>query len=55
MVRNDGVARHQASDLGSGLTGMGERLADVGGKVTARPTGDGEFLLRAVVSLPLCG
>lgn len=55
LVRNDGVARHQASDLGSGLTGMGERLAGVGGKVTARPTGDGEFLLRAVVSLPLCG
>ena len=54
-VRNDGVARHQASDLGSGLTGMGERLAGVGGKVTARPTGDGEFLLRAVVSLPLVG
>lgn len=55
LVRNDGVARRQASDLGSGLTGMGERLAGVGGEVTARPTGDGEFLLRAVVSLPLCG
>ncbi|MEU7739492.1 histidine kinase [Nonomuraea sp. NPDC049158] len=54
-VRNDGVVRHQVSDLGSGLTGMGERLADIGGKVTARPTGDGEFLLRAVVSLPLRG
>ncbi|MEV6153896.1 histidine kinase [Nonomuraea sp. NPDC052129] len=54
-VRNDGVVRHQVSDLGSGLTGMGERLADIGGKVTARPTGDGEFLVRAVVSLPLRG
>ncbi|MCA2221258.1 sensor histidine kinase [Nonomuraea aurantiaca] len=54
-VRNDGVVRHQVSDVGSGLTGMGERLADIGGKVTARPTGDGEFLLRAVVSLPLRG
>ncbi|WP_219468085.1 sensor histidine kinase [Nonomuraea rhizosphaerae] len=54
-VRNDGVARRQASDLGSGLTGMGERLARVGGKVDARPTGDGEFLLQAVVSLPFRG
>ncbi|MFD1540331.1 sensor histidine kinase [Nonomuraea guangzhouensis] len=54
-VRNDGVGRRQVADLGSGLTGMGERLASVGGKVTARPTGDGEFLLRAVVSLPICG
>ncbi|MEU7853624.1 histidine kinase [Nonomuraea sp. NPDC049141] len=54
-VRNDGVVRRQVSDLGSGLMGMGERLASVGGKVTARPTGDGEFLLRAVVSLPICG
>jgi two-component system sensor histidine kinase DesK len=55
LVRNDGVVRRQVSDLGSGLTGMGERLASVGGEVTARPTGDGEFLLRAVVSLPICG
>jgi two-component system sensor histidine kinase DesK len=54
-VRNDGVARRQAADLGSGLTGMAERVAAVGGKVTARPTGDGEFLLKAVVSLPIGG
>ncbi|MEV0379076.1 sensor histidine kinase [Nonomuraea sp. NPDC050643] len=54
-VRNDGVARSQAADLGSGLAGMGERLAGVGGKVTAHPTADGEFLLNAVVSLPLGG
>ncbi|MGW4406220.1 sensor histidine kinase [Nonomuraea sp. NPDC004702] len=54
-VRNDGVARRQADDLGSGLTGMGERLAAVGGRMTARPTGDGQFLLTAVVSLPIDG
>ncbi|QYC39236.1 Sensor histidine kinase DesK [Nonomuraea coxensis DSM 45129] len=54
-VRNDGVARRQADDLGSGLTGMAERLAAVGGAVRARPTGDGEFLLEAVVSLPVRG
>ncbi|GAA3218101.1 sensor histidine kinase [Nonomuraea helvata] len=54
-VRNDGVARRHSRDLGSGLTGMGERLAAVGGKVSAHPTEDGEFLLKAVVSLPLDG
>ncbi|MGP3954559.1 sensor histidine kinase [Nonomuraea sp. 3N208] len=54
-VRNDGVARWQADDLGTGLTGMGERVAAVGGKLVAHPAGDGEFLLTAVVSLPLRG
>ncbi|MGI5283423.1 sensor histidine kinase [Nonomuraea polychroma] len=54
-VRNDGVARRQADDLGTGLTGMAERVAAVGGKMTAQPTGDGEFLLTAVVSLPIRG
>lgn len=54
-VRNDGVVRRAALDLGSGLAGMRERLGAVGGKVTAQPTGDGEFLLTAVVSLPLAG
>lgn len=55
VVRNDGVARRQAADLGSGLAGMGERLAAVGGELTAHPTPDGEFLLKAVVSLPIDG
>ncbi|MEU6778541.1 histidine kinase [Nonomuraea angiospora] len=54
-VRNDGVQRRQAADLGSGLTGMGERLAAVGGKLSAHPTENGEFILNAVVSLPLGG
>ncbi|MFI6737988.1 sensor histidine kinase [Nonomuraea sp. NPDC050451] len=54
-VRNDGVQRRRAADLGSGLTGMGERLAAVGGKLSAHPTEDGEFILNAVVSLPLSG
>ncbi|MFI6501042.1 sensor histidine kinase [Nonomuraea typhae] len=48
-VRNDGVARKRAVDLGSGLTGLGERLAGVGGKLTALPNGDGEFTVKAVV------
>ncbi|MEV0594223.1 sensor histidine kinase [Nonomuraea cavernae] len=54
-VRNDGVVRYQVDELGSGLSGMGERLAAVGGELTARPTGDGEFTLSAVVSLPIRG
>ncbi|MGW0197918.1 sensor histidine kinase [Nonomuraea sp. NPDC003201] len=54
-VRNDGVQRRRAADLGSGLTGMGERLAAVGGKLSAHPTEGGEFILTAVVSLPLGG
>jgi two-component system sensor histidine kinase DesK len=54
-VRNDGVARRKAADLGSGLAGLSERLAAVGGAMTAQPTGDGQFLLRAVVSLPMAG
>lgn len=54
-VRNDGVDRWRGEDLGSGLAGLAERVADVGGEFTAGPAGDGEFLLRAVVSLPIPG
>jgi two-component system, NarL family, sensor histidine kinase DesK len=48
-VRNDGVARRQAADPGSGLAGLRERLAAVGGTLSARSDGDGEFRLSAVV------
>ncbi|MFI7126614.1 sensor histidine kinase [Nonomuraea sp. NPDC050153] len=54
-VRNDGVQRRRAADLGSGLTGMAERLVAVGGKMSAHPTEDGQFILNAVVSLPIGG
>ncbi|MEO3871847.1 histidine kinase [Nonomuraea sp. B12E4] len=54
-VRNDGVARLPVAELGTGLAGLGERLAGVGGKVTAHPTEDGQFVLSAVVSLPIRG
>ncbi|WP_214106509.1 sensor histidine kinase [Acrocarpospora catenulata] len=47
-VRNDGVTPRPVEDLGSGLAGLSERLAAVGGTLTARPTGSGEFTLRAV-------
>jgi two-component system sensor histidine kinase DesK len=55
LVRNDGVVRRQAADLGSGLSGLAERLAAVGGKLRAHPTGEGHFVLNAVVSLPIRG
>ncbi|MGR6923300.1 sensor histidine kinase [[Actinomadura] parvosata] len=54
-VRNDGVARRRAADLGSGLAGMGERLAAVGGELRAGPAAGGHFVLAVVVSLPLPG
>lgn len=47
-MRNDGV--HGWNDgTGSGLRGLSERLATVGGSLEAAPTGDGEFVVRAVV------
>jgi two-component system sensor histidine kinase DesK len=54
-VRNDGVGGWRGEDLGSGLTGLAERVEAVGGRFTAGPAGDGEFVLRAVVSLPIPG
>ncbi|NBE97446.1 sensor histidine kinase [Nonomuraea sp. KC401] len=54
-VRNDGVAERPGGDLGSGLAGLRERLAAAGGTVNAQPAGDGEFVLNAVVSLPIRG
>lgn len=51
-VRNDGVLRRPAEDLGSGLTGMAERLAAVGGKASAQADRDGDFVLTAVIPLP---
>ncbi|WP_327047221.1 histidine kinase [Microbispora sp. NBC_01189] len=47
---NDGVGEQSADDGGgTGLIGLSERLATAGGSLTARPTGSGEFVLRAVV------
>lgn len=54
-VRNDGAYRDREEGQGSGLTGLGERVAALGGSLTARPVGEGEFLVSAVVSLPLRG
>ncbi|WP_155355457.1 sensor histidine kinase [Acrocarpospora macrocephala] len=47
-VRNDGVTPKPIEDLGTGLAGLTERLAAVGGTLTARPNGSGQFTLRAV-------
>jgi two-component system sensor histidine kinase DesK len=50
-MRNDGV-RGAAADAGSGLTGLTERVAVLGGEITAGRHGRDGFLLRAAVPLP---
>ncbi|MDL4820014.1 sensor histidine kinase [Actinomadura opuntiae] len=55
-MRNDGVrggaATGDGAGGGAGLTGLAERVAVVGGEITARRHGRDGFLLRAVVPLP---
>ncbi|GIE31833.1 histidine kinase [Actinoplanes italicus] len=46
-VVNDGVGA-ATEPGGTGLAGLAERLTAVGGSLTAQPTGDGRFLVRAV-------
>lgn len=52
-VRNDGAGPAAAKQEGNGLTGMAERMAEIGGTLTARHTGSGEFAVRAVAPLPV--
>ncbi|MFD5873811.1 sensor histidine kinase [Streptomyces sp. NPDC060322] len=54
VVENDGATPGKAvlPGGGSGLTGLRERLAAVGGSLEAGPTGDGLFHLTAEVPLP---
>jgi len=47
-MRNDGV-HGPATEVGSGLRGLSERMTAAGGSFTAAPTPAGEFLLRAAV------
>ncbi|MEU4578105.1 sensor histidine kinase [Nonomuraea sp. ATR24] len=54
-VRNDGATGRSGDELGSGLSGLAERVGAVRGTLTAGPVDDGHFLLRAVVSLPIAG
>ncbi|MBE1535259.1 sensor histidine kinase [Actinomadura algeriensis] len=51
-MRNDGVRARGAEPAGSGLTGLEERVAVLGGEITAGRHGRDGFLLRAVVPLP---
>ncbi|WP_157253740.1 sensor histidine kinase [Nonomuraea typhae] len=48
-VRDDGVPKNSARPPGSGLRGLSERLAGVGGSVTAGPLPEGGFEVRAVL------
>ncbi|MEV5574744.1 sensor histidine kinase [Spirillospora sp. NPDC052269] len=51
-LTNDGVRRDaRAGAEGSGLAGLGERVALLGGELTAGPHGRDGFLLRAVLPL----
>ncbi|SDT56670.1 two-component system, NarL family, sensor histidine kinase DesK [Actinoplanes derwentensis] len=45
-VVNDGAPA--TVQVGTGLAGLSERLTAIGGSLTAQPTGDGRFLVRAV-------
>ncbi|GLW05099.1 hypothetical protein Misp01_02290 [Microtetraspora sp. NBRC 13810] len=49
-MRNDGVSG-EAGGPGSGLPGLAERVASLGGVLKAGPDGAGRFLLRAAVPL----
>ncbi|WP_199748218.1 sensor histidine kinase [Actinomadura sp. WAC 06369] len=51
-MRNDGVRARGAGSPGSGLTGLEERVAVLGGEFGAGRHGRDGFLLRAVVPLP---
>ncbi|GGZ85960.1 two-component sensor histidine kinase [Streptomyces spiroverticillatus] len=53
-VTDDGRGAEGPQRRGNGLTGMGERLAEVGGTAAPDPTGPG-FTLRARVPLPADG
>lgn len=53
VVENDGVVPDTAAvPGGSGLHGLRERLASVGGSLDAGPTDDGLFRLTAAIPLP---
>jgi len=48
-IVNDGAGRRAAAEHGSGLTGLAERIAAVGGSFSAGHRGDGTFAVRAAV------
>ena len=51
-VENDGAPDGAGPGGGSGLVGLRERLAEIGGTLRAGPSGDGLFRLTAEVPLP---
>lgn len=48
-VRDDGTGAHGDCSSGHGLTGLAERLAKVGGSLSAGPASTGGFFVRATV------
>ena len=54
-VRDDGIGGSESPDRGSGLRGLGERMAEVGGTLQAGPAPRGGFKLVAAVPIPQPG
>jgi two-component system, NarL family, sensor histidine kinase DesK len=54
-VRDDGTGGSDSPEPGSGLRGLGERIAHVGGTLQACPVTDGGFRLIAAVPIPQPG
>jgi two-component system sensor histidine kinase DesK len=54
-VRDDGIGPFDSFERGSGLRGLGERVAEAGGTLDAGPAPEGGFRLIATVPLPQPG
>ena len=54
-VRDDGIGGSESPDRGSGLRGLGERMAEVGGTLQAGPAPRGGFKLVAALPIPQPG
>jgi two-component system, NarL family, sensor histidine kinase DesK len=54
-VRDDGIGGTGCPERGTGLRGLGERMAEVGGTLEAGPAPGGGFRLVAAVSVPQPG
>jgi two-component system, NarL family, sensor histidine kinase DesK len=54
-VRDDGIGGTDSPERGSGLRGLGERIAQVGGTLQAGTAADGGFRLIAAVPIPQPG
>jgi two-component system, NarL family, sensor histidine kinase DesK len=54
-VRDDGTGGSDSPEPGTGLRGLGERIAEAGGNLQAGPVPGGGFRLIAAVPVPESG